>query len=317
MRAFVVDKGIAGLQERPIPEPADGEALLRIRRAGICNTDLEIIRGYMQFSGVLGHEFVAEVVACPSDTRWLGKRVVGEINVPCDNCDFCSRGIPSHCRNRTTVGIDRHDGAFADYMTLLTKCLHLVPDSISDDEAVFVEPLAAALQVTELEPVHPDSEVVLVGAGKLGILTAQVLQLTGANLRVVIRSYRPVPMLEKLGLAWARLEDLPRKQADVVVECTGNESGFNAALELVKPRGSIVLKSTYVGSPNVNLTKVVVDEIRLIGNRCGPFDSALKLLESGKVNVLPLIDSRYSLDDVSPALERAAAPGALKVLLEV
>lgn len=202
-------------------------------------------------------------------------------------------------------------------MTLRTKCLHFLPDSLSDDQAVFVEPLAAALQVTELEPVHPDSEVILIGAGKLGILTAQVLQLTGANLRVVIRSHRPVPILEKLGLAWARLEDLPRKQADVVVECTGNESGFNAALELVKPRGSIVLKSTYVGNPNVNLTRVVVDEIRLIGNRCGPFESAIKLLDAGKVNVLPLIDSRYSLDDVSRAFERAAAPGALKVLLEV
>ncbi len=317
MRAFVVEDGTARLIDRDRPRPVEGEALLKVLKAGICNTDLEIIRGYMHFSGVLGHEFVAEVVECTSDSSWVGKRVVGEINVPCGTCDFCIRGIPSQCRNRTTVGIDRHDGAFADFMTLPTRCLHAVPDIVSDDEAVFVEPLAAALQVTELEPISSGANVLLIGAGKLGILTAQVVALTGADLRVVVRSNRPIPMLEQLGLPWTRIEDLPLKQADIVVECTGNEAGFYAALDLVKPRGSIVLKSTYVGSPNVNLTRVVVDEIRLIGNRCGPFDSAIRLLQSKKVNVLPLIEARYSLDDADVAIERAVAPGTLKVLLEV
>lgn len=317
MRAFVVENGTAQLVNRQQPQPSKDQALLKIRRAGICNTDLEIIRGYMRFSGVLGHEFVAEVVECPSDPSWVGRRVVGEINVPCGECDFCNRDIPSQCRNRTTVGIDRHDGAFAEYMTLEIGCLHALPDSISDDEAVFVEPLAAALQVTELEPIHSDANVILIGAGKLGILTAQIVALTGANLRVAVRSNRPIPVLEQLGLPWAKLDDLPLKQADVVVECTGNEAGFQSALELVKPRGSIVLKSTYVGSPTVNLTRVVVDEIRLVGSRCGPFDAAIRLLESKLVNVSPLIEARYSLDETAIAIERAGVPGTLKVLLEV
>lgn len=317
MRAFVVDNGTAHLTERQTPQPGDGEALLRVLRAGICNTDLEIIRGYMRFSGVLGHEFVAEVIECPSEPAWVGKRVVGEINVPCGDCDFCHRGIVSQCRNRTTVGIDRHDGAFADYMALTTRCLHVIPEAISDDEAVFVEPLAAALQVTELEHIHPEANVILIGAGKLGILTAQVLALTGANLRVAVRSDRPIPVLEQLGLSWVKLNDLPHKQADVVVECTGNEAGFQSALELVKPRGSIVLKSTYVGNPTVNLTRVVVDEIKLVGSRCGPFDGAIRLLEDKKINVLPLIEACYPLDEAAEAIERAGVPGTLKVLLAV
>jgi alcohol dehydrogenase len=313
MRALVFD-GELRLADVPRPVPQEGQALLRVRRAGICNTDLELTRGYMGFSGILGHEFVAEVVEGPSE--WLEKRVVGEINIAEGDCDMCRLGVPSQCRHRTTMGINGHPGAFAEYMALTTNNLYVVPDEVSDDQAVFVEPLAAALQILEAVHVSPRNHVVVVGAGKLGLLCAQVLRLTGADVKVVVRSSYALPLLNQWGLPAVRADDLSANRADVVVDCTGNAAGFATALDLVRPRGTIVLKSTYADLPQANLTRVVVDEVRVIGSRCGPFAAALNLLRQGLIDTETMIAARFPLEQGLTAFERAFQPGMLKVLLD-
>lgn len=315
MRALVWDGQLRLDTALPVPQPNDAESLLKVRRAGICNTDLELIAGYMGFSGILGHEFVGEVVQ--GTDWWMGRRVVGEINVACGVCDFCRRGIPSQCRSRITVGIDRHPGAFADYLALATANLHIIPDSVDDDAAVFVEPLAAALQVIESTHVSPRDRVVVIGAGKLGMLVAQVLKLTGCNLAVIVRREKQARLLAKWGITAVERAELPPHRAQVVVDCTGTAAGFAEALQLVEPRGTIVLKSTYRGMPQADLTRVAVDELRVIGSRCGPFDAALRLLAAGLVDVEPLVEARYPLDEGAQAVRHAAEPGVLKVLLDV
>ena len=314
MRALIYDGQLRLDAAQPIPQPQSDQALLKIRRAGICNTDLELIAGMYGFSGILGHEFVADVVQGPDD--WLGKRVVGEINVACGKCDFCEKGIPSQCRNRTTVGIIQHPGAFADYLALTTRNLHIVPDDISDNSAVFVEPLAAALQITEAVYISPRDRVVVIGLGKLGMLAAQVLKLTGAEVLAVVRREKQAALLQKWGVRPVAITDLEPQRAQIVVDCTGNVSGFDDALQLVQPRGTIVLKSTYHGLPQANLTKAVVDEIRIVGSRCGPFDAALRVLKAGLVDVESLIDGCYSFDEALQAVQQASEKGTLKVLLD-
>lgn len=313
MRAVVYDNTLRLDSHHEKPTPQGEEALLKIRRAGICNTDLEIVQGYMGFSGILGHEFVAEVLE--GSAPFLGRRVVGEINVADGSCDFCRRGIPSQCTDRTTVGIDRHDGGFADFMRLTERNLHIVPDSVSDDSAVFVEPLAAALQILEAVHISPRDRVVVIGAGKLGMLVAQVLRLTGADIAVIVRREKQSKLLENWKIPALAREDVQNRQADVVVDCTGTAEGFAESLDLVKARGTIVLKSTYVGIPQANLTRIAVDEIRVIGSRCGPFDAALRLLDAQLIDVESLIEARYDLDDALQAMTHAAEKGALKVLL--
>lgn len=315
MYAVVLSDRLGVAADRPTPMPSEDQCLIRVTRAGICNTDLELVKGYMGFRGVLGHEFVGVVEQGPD--HLIGRRVVGEINVACGHCDMCRAGVSSQCRNRTTVGIDRHDGSFAEYLALQTNCLHVVPDTVSDEEAVFVEPLAAALEILAMEPIRPTDEVVLIGAGKLGLLCAQVIKLTGARLRVVARRERQIGLLHKWGIEPVSAEDIAPASVDIVVDCTGTFDGFAAALTLVRPRGVIHLKSTYVGLPHADLTKVVVDEIRVIGSRCGPFPSALRLLETKAVDVLPMIDAHYPLQDALAAFEHAARPGVLKVLLDI
>lgn len=312
MRAVMYEKALRLDTTVPKPEPTSEQSLLKIRRAGICNTDLELMAGYKEFSGILGHEFVAEVVG----GELAGRRVVGEINVTDGTCEMCQRGIPSQCLNRNAIGIDDHPGAFADYLALVSRNLYPVPDDVSDDMAVFVEPLAAALQVTEGVHISPRDRVVLIGAGKLGLLVAQVLKLTGADLSVVVRREKPAALLQKWGIRAVTADELSRRSAQVVVDCTGNAEGFAQALELVQPRGTIVLKSTYVGTPAANLTRVAVDEIRVVGSRCGPFDAALRLLSHGLIDTESMIDGRYSIDAALVAFDHAAKPGALKVLLE-
>ena len=314
MRALVSDNGLRLDVAVPTPIPQGDQAMLQLRRAGVCNTDIELINGMYGFSGILGHEFVAEVVQGAPDL--VGKRVVGEINVACNQCDFCQQGIPSQCRNRTTVGIIRHPGAFADYLALTTRNLHIVPDSIPDDSAVFVEPLAAALQVTEAVHISPRERVVILGVGKLGMLVAQVLRLTSADVVAVVRREKQAALLDKWQIPHAELSELPSYRAQVVVDCTGQAEGFAAALELVEPRGTLVLKSTYHGLPQANLTQVAVREIRVVGSRCGPFDAALRLLQAGLVDVESLIEARYPFDDVIQAVQHAGERGVLKVLLE-
>ncbi len=315
MRAYVLnDDSTVQLQESPQPQPAPGQKLIKLRTAGICNTDLELMRGYMGFSGIPGHEFVGDIL--DSDGQTTGRRVVGEINVACGECDLCHAGVRSQCRNRTTVGIDRHDGAFADYMALTDDNLHTVPDSLSDDQAVFTEPLAAALHIMESTHISPDDNVVVIGAGKLGMLSAQAIKLTGADLSVVIRRDKQARLLHKWDIRAVTKDELPANQASVVVDCTGVPGGFADALDLVKPRGTLVLKSTYEGLPEANLTRLVIDEIRLIGSRCGNFRAALDVLEAGLVDVEPLIEARYPFAEVAQAFDHAQQRGVFKVLLD-
>lgn len=316
MRAIVLDHAhsLRYIETYPVPKRAQDEALLKIRLAGICNTDLEIIDGYREFEGVLGHEFVGDVIEGPFD--WVGQRVVGEINVACQRCDLCSRGIPSQCRHRTTVGINHHEGAFADQLALVMRNLHRVPDTVTDEEAVFTEPLAAALNVLELVQISPRAKVVVIGAGKLGLLAAQVVRLTGANVCVVVRREKPAALLKKWQIPAVSIEDLIPQSFDTVIDCTGNAEGFASAIDLVEPRGTVVLKSTYYGVPKTDLSKVTVNEIRVIGSRCGSFPAALRLLELGLIDVKPLIETRFPINYAIEAFEASGKPGALKMLID-
>ena len=311
-RAVIFD-GALKIIERPRPVPGADEALIRLRLAGICHTDLELTRGYKGFSGALGHEFVGDVIDGPAD--WIGQRVVGEINVSCGVCDMCCRNLPSQCRERRVLGILNYDGAFADVFRLPARNLKRVPESIQDEVAVFTEPLAAACQILEAVHVQPTDRVVLLGPGKLGMLAAQVLRLTGCDLVVIARRERQKALLAGWGIRAAARDEVPAGEADVVVDCAGSAGGFAEALDLVRPRGTVVLKSTYAGLAQADLTRVVVNEIRVVGSRCGPFDAALRLLDQGLVDPAPLIEARYALSDATQAFEQAARPGVLKVLL--
>ena len=309
----VVYEGGLRVVERPAPQAGQGEALIGLRLAGVCNTDLELMRGYKDFAGALGHEFVGDVLDGPDE--WVGRRVVGEINIACGECDMCCRGARSHCRNRAILGLMNYDGAFSDVFRLPVANLWAVPDAVPDDAAVFTEPLAAACEVLEAGVITPDSRVIVIGAGKLGLLVAQVVRLTGADLTVVARRERPRALLAAWGIPAADVADLEPGMADVVIDCTGSAAGLASALDLVRPRGAIILKSTYAGLPEADLTRIAVEELRVIGSRCGPFGAALRLLASGLVDPRPLIEARYGLADAARALEHAAQPGTLKVLL--
>lgn len=315
MQALLCDNGLHYQESYADPLPPPGEALIRVRLAGICNTDLELVRGYMDYRGVLGHEFVGEVVAGP-DPAWLGKRVVGDINAACYECDACHAGRHTHCPNRTTLGIFRRDGAFADYLLLPQPNLYMVPDDVPDDTAVFVEPLAAACEILEQVKIAPTDRVLVIGDGKLGLLVAAVLRLTGADLTVIGRHLAKLAIAAGWGLK-VHPADAPwgAGLVDVVVECTGNPAGFARARELVRPRGTLVLKSTYHGDLSLDMSRLVVDEITVVGSRCGPFAPALRLLQAGLVDPRPLISGVYALANGGSAFQRATTPGVLKVLL--
>ncbi len=315
MRALHFDQTLQYLPDMPEPDLPPGEALIRTRLAGICSTDLEIMRGYMGFTGVLGHEFVGEVIRADNAPELVGQRVVGEINAFCRACDTCRRGDLTHCPHRTTLGIDRRNGTMADYFTLPTHLLYPLPDSLPDEWAVFTEPLAAACEITERLHIRPTDRVVVLGDGKLGLLVAQVLQLTGCDLLMVGRTPNKLAILEKRGIRTQTTDDEIESGADIVVEATGNAAGFATARQIVRPRGKLVLKSTYHGDLSLNMSMVVVDEVELLGSRCGPFAPALRLLVQKLVDVESLIHDTFSLDDGLVAFERAAAPGVLKVLL--
>jgi alcohol dehydrogenase len=317
MRALLCDNGLRYDPAYPDPVVPQGEALIRVRLAGICNTDLELVRGYLNFRGILGHEFVGEVVQAV-DAAWLGRRVVGDINAACrsQECAACTSGRPTHCPNRTTLGIAGRDGAFADYLILPQANLYAVPENVSDEMAVFTEPFAAACEILAQIQIAPTDRVVVLGDGKLGLLVAAVLRLTGAELTLVGRHRDKLAIAEDWGVP-VRLADesLPAGAADVVVECTGSPQGFESARRLLRPRGALVLKSTYHGALNVDMSGLVVDEITLLGSRCGPFAPALRLLSSGLVDPRGLISETFALDQAASAFARAAAPGVLKVLL--
>jgi threonine dehydrogenase-like Zn-dependent dehydrogenase len=304
-------------EDAPAPAPGPGEALVRLRLGGICATELEMQRGYAPFAGVMGHEFVGEVVQAPQGAEaWVGQRVVGEINVACGECSPCRRGDRTHCAQRQVIGIRRRDGAFAEYIALPLENLHQVPDEIPDEAAVFTEPLAAALEIQQQIPVRPQDRVLLLGAGRLGQLIAQVLALSGCDLRVSARHPRQRELLQARLIRLAQAEDLEQGQFDVVVEATGTPQGFQLARQRVRPRGVLVLKSTFAEAVQIDLSALVVDEITLVGSRCGPFEPALRLLASGMVDPQPLIEGRYPLSQAVQAFEQAQKPGAMKILLE-
>lgn len=316
MRAvWLEDRTPALRSDVAIPSPPDGEALVRVTRAGICNTDLELIRGYYPYAGILGHEFVGRVESGPAELR--GRRVVGEINAVCGACAACLAGRGRHCTRRTVLGIVNRHGAFADYLTLPVENLHVVPDAVTDDQAVFVEPLAAALEIQSQVAIGAGDTVLVVGDGKLGQLIAQTLALTGCNLTVVGRHSSKLGLLAARGIGVAFAESVDAGAFDVAVECTGNSDGFALAQRALRARGALVMKSTYAGPLTVDAARIVVDELTLVGSRCGPFAPAVELLAAGAVDVDALIAARYPLDDALSAIEHAGGRGVLKVLLEV
>ncbi len=329
MRALLLtDAGPVLRRDYPVPMPAVGEALVRVRLAGVCSTDLQLTAGYKGgYRGVLGHEFVGEVAVAPGAEEWLGRRVVGELNIGCGRCALCARGLAKHCRSRQSLGIIGRDGAFADYLTLPLANLHAVPADVPDERAVFTEPLAAALQILEQVHVTPTTRVIVVGDGRLGLLVAQALATTQCDLTVMGHNPEKLAILHDAGITHTVLATgtatfdafvaMAQQSADVVIDVTGSPVGFAQVRRLVRPQGVIVLKSTFAGRlPDLDISSLVVDEITVIGSRCGPFAPALRMLASGAVSVVPLIHARYPLDDAVPALEHARRKGVLKVLVE-
>ncbi len=330
MRALRLgERGLEFVRDAPVPSPQPGEALLRVRIAGICATDLEMVAGYKAgFSGVLGHEFVGEVVDANGDApsgdgvSWIGRRAVGEINCGCGRCDLCRRGLAKHCQSRQTLGIVGRDGVFADYVTIPLANLHAVPDGLPDERAVFAEPAAAALQALVQVPITPADRVCVIGDGRLGLLIAQVVALTGCELCVIGRHEEKLALLNGWGIGNTLIAgatsaaEIGIDAYDVAVEATGSEEGFRLARELVRPGGTITLKSTYAGKPpQFDLTSLVVDEVRIVGSRCGPFAPAIRLIHEQRIHVDELIHARYSLDEALQAMTHAAQRGVLKVLL--
>ena len=302
---------LALARDVPDPEPAPGEALVRVHLAGICRTDLEITRGYLGFRGTPGHEWVGHVVAA-EEADLVGARVVGEINFACGVCPTCVAGLGRHCPVRRVLGIVGADGAFADLVLLPARNLHRVPDSVPDRAAVFTEPLAAAFEVLEQVPVGPGVRAVVLGDGKLGVLVAQVLVGAGAGVVLVGHHAEKLARARRLGIATGPAG----AGADLVVDATGAPGGLAAALALVRPRGTIVLKTTVAGEHRLDLAPAVINEVTVVGSRCGPFAPALAALAGGRIAVAPLVDAVYPLDDAVGAFTRAAEPGVLKVLIE-
>lgn len=315
MKALYLSNG--NLQYRndyPRPIPAEDEALIRVTLGGICSTDLEIIKGYANFQGVLGHEFVG-VVEEAAEPTWIGRRVVGTINLGCGRCPICLAHGPEHCPNRTVLGIINRDGAFANYVTLPLVNLHPIPDTVPDETAVFTEPLAAALRIREQLTIRPAMQAAVVGPGRLGLLIGQVLALAGTEVTMLARRPESLTLPAQLGLATGLVDEAAADSFDLVVEATGNEQGLAHSLRLVRPLGTLVLKSTFAGQAKIDLSKLVVAEITVVGSRCGPFAPALRLLAGGKIEVQAMIQGDYPLSDGLAAFAHAAQPGVRKILL--
>jgi threonine dehydrogenase-like Zn-dependent dehydrogenase len=332
MLSFVVRGKKLAEVRKPLPKLQPGWALLRVRLAGICNTDVEILRGYHGFRGTPGHEFVGEVVdiagvSTAAKKRWVGKRVAGEINVACAAyglrpvCDFCKRGLKTHCARRTVVGIVAHDGAFAEYLTLPLENLHIVPPNVSDEKAVFVEPLAAACQILDQVSIRAFSSAAVLGDGKLAQLIAMVLQAAGTRVILYGKHANKLALARSAGVATKRVRGdatdltLVSETYRLVVEATGSPTGLALAQRMTEPRGTLVLKSTFDGAAPVETWPIVVKEITVVGSRCGPFAKAIALLRSGQADPVPLISRTFRLKDASAALAHAQKRGVMKVLL--
>ena len=320
MKAIVFDKELKLVNDYEKPVPKEGEALVRVTLAGICNTDYEITKGYMGYVGILGHEAVGVVEAVNGkDQSLVGKRVVAEISYGCKdpNCEWCAQKLYRHCPNRHTLGIWQKDGVFAQYFTMPVEVLFEVPESVADEQVVFVEPLAAALEINEQLHIKPMDKVIILGDGKLGLITALALNAQNLDVTLVGKHQNKLDIAKAQGVKTALLQDFAiEKKYDVVVEATGSVSGFETSLALTKPRGTLVLKSTVAASKEFNLAPIVIDEIRVQGSRCGQFPPALRLLESNKINLKPLISGVYSIDDAIKAFEKNKEKDTLKILLK-
>jgi len=316
MKALRVKEQTADVTDVPVPDNS-AEALVRVVKSGICNTDLEIVKGYAGFSGTIGHEFVGVVDRCEDVPGLVGKRVVGEINVGCGVCPLCLDGDSRHCPTRTVLGIHGRDGAHAEFLVLPVRNLIEVPASVSDDSAVFAEPLAAAYGIAERVRIEADSKIAVIGDGKLGLLCAMTLKLTADSVTLIGKHREKLAIAGKRGIAGVLADetDTLRNSFDIVVEASGSETGFASAMDLVRPRGTIVLKSTFHGDPRWEAAKVVVDEISVVGSRCGRLAPAVELLASNRVQVDDLVSEEFPLENAVSALRAAETKGILKVLL--
>lgn len=313
MRALVYD-GMLSLKQVPDPVPSQGEVLIKVRYSSICNTDLEIMQGYMGYNGILGHEFVGEVVS--EKSRFFGKDVVGEINISCGYCYMCQTGRKSHCTNRSVVGIFDHAGTFADYLVLPEKNLHLVPANVELPNAVFTEPLAAALEIFEQTKINPTDNVFIFGAGKLGLLITQVFRLSGCEYALFDINPYKVEFARGLGLPARSLDSLqPDDRAEICVDCTGSPEGIGVAMQHMKPRGKLILKTTVADPTKIDLNQIVVNELNIIGSRCGVFEPALSLLGQKLIDVEPLISKVFPFDEIIDAFKFASNPDVIKVLI--
>lgn len=318
MKAVVFDNGLKLDLNHAKPVPEEGEALIRVNTIGICNTDYEITLGYMGYKGILGHEFTGVVEEVNgSDKSMLGKRVVGEINCGCGECEWCCQGLERHCPNRSTLGIWQREGCFAEYVVLPVENLLEIPANVTDEEAVFVEPLAAALEILEQIHIPPYKKVVVLGDGKLGLMIALALNAAGLDLTLVGKHQNKLDLAKAQGVKTKLLNDMEiKKEYDYVVEATGSISGLETSLALTKPRGILILKSTVAASKEFNFAPVVVDEITILGSRCGQFAPALRLLESKRIDVKPLISDVFKIEDSIEAFEKNKDKSSIKVLVK-
>ena len=314
MKALQFKDKKVSLNEVSMPDEANGEAIIKVTKAGICNTDIEIVEGYFGFAGTLGHEFVG-VVESTANKEWQSKRVVADINCACGACDFCSSKNQHHCPNRTVLGIVNRDGAFAEYLKVPYKNLVVVPDSLPDNVAVFAEPVAAALEIQEQLALDKSETVCVIGDGKLGLLISLTLDASGYNVHLIGRHPDRIERMAEFKGKYSLKPD--ENSYKTVVEATGNPAGFNLALTLTRPRGNLVLKSTYATGFDFNPAMIVVNELNIIGSRCGPMDKAIALLASGKIDVTKLIDESFPLESGREALEKARSKGVLKILIDI
>lgn len=317
MRSLIYkDKKIHYRLDIPYPIPEPGEALIRVSMAGICSTDVEILKGYLDFEGIMGHEF-SGIVVNADDRELVGKRVVGEINIGCGRCDYCKNNLGNHCPERSVLGILNKSGAFAEYITLPEKNLHQIPATVSDEEAVFVEPIAAAYQILEQFKLSSSDHVCVLGAGRLGLIIAQVLSKTDCELTVIGKHENKLAFLKDMGIETKMVSKHKGRVFDMVIDCTGSPKGLKMAMDFIKPRGTIVLKTTIADQATVDTNQIVIDEITITGSRCGPFEPAIKALSEKTVDVKPLICKTFDLEDGIEALNYTIEKKAMKALLRI
>lgn len=316
MQSVNLENGVVRVVDVPVPSRPAGYALIRLRHAGICSTDLHLQRGYYGFAGTPGHEFAGEVVEC-DNPEWKGQMVVGEINLACGTCGVCRRALGRHCPNRTVLGIVKHPGAFAEYLTLPEVNLHRVPEGVPAHLAVFVEPIAAACEILDQVSIWRGAKVAVLGDGKLGLLIAQVLQLHGAQVHLYGRHPEKMRLVEALGVLGKESGNTPPAASyPFVVEATGSSAGLERAVAMTRPRGTLIMKSTVHDRISIDTAPIIVNELTLVGSRCGRFEPALELLAGGKLILEPLIQHRFALRDAPQAFARAAQPGVCKVLFD-